>query len=245
MPPRPPQHPAARQPRQQPPTFHPDDPGGRAAGGQAAEGERIALQQHLVLQLDVENGGEVCGAGGQGKVCGVPAGSPPHPAPRPCLPDSLGACCRPAAEPSSRSRLEGMLGCEDIFSFLARDSPQRSQRDRFCPSPAGTRTGGGSGGGLGTAPAPPAVPSSPSSPLLEAEERVLPSERRDSEEGAGAGGGPPGPAPRRPPSAGCRPRKWSGAAGRAAAARAPPAPRPPAARPTGCGAARTRAPWWR
>lgn len=56
-----------------------------------------------------------------------------------CLPDSLGAYCRPAAEPSSRSTLEGMLGCEATFSFFIRESPQRSQRDRFCPSPAGTR----------------------------------------------------------------------------------------------------------
>lgn len=47
------------------------------------------------------------------------------------LPDSLGVCGRPAASSSSRRRLEGMLGCEDIFSFLPRDSPQRSQRDLF------------------------------------------------------------------------------------------------------------------
>ena len=68
-------------------------------------------------------------------------GQPVCPISWPCLPDSLGACCRPAAEPSSRSRLEGMLGCEAIFSFFVRESPQRSQRDRFCPSPAETWRG--------------------------------------------------------------------------------------------------------
>lgn len=43
----------------QPPTFHPEDPWGWAAGRKAAEGQRLALQQHLVLQLDVENRGEI------------------------------------------------------------------------------------------------------------------------------------------------------------------------------------------
>lgn len=53
--------------RRQPPTFHPEDPGGRAASGQAAEGQRLPLQQHLVLQLDVENGGKIWKAeGGEG-----------------------------------------------------------------------------------------------------------------------------------------------------------------------------------
>lgn len=47
------------------------------------------------------------------------------------IPDSLGVCGRPAASASSRRRLEGMLGCEAIFSFLLRESPQRSQRDLF------------------------------------------------------------------------------------------------------------------
>lgn len=63
-----------------------------------------------------------------------------HPAPGLHLPDSLGVCGRLAAGPSSRSRLEGMLGCEDTFSFLLRESPQRSQRDRFwlSPPPVGT-----------------------------------------------------------------------------------------------------------
>ena len=64
--------------RRQPPTFHPEDPGGRAAGRQAAEGQRLALQQHLVLQLDVENGGKIWKAEG-GSGCGSDAHLPSQP----------------------------------------------------------------------------------------------------------------------------------------------------------------------
>lgn len=46
------------------PTFHPDNSGGRAASRQAAKGQGIALQEHLVLQLDVKNGGEIWRAEG-------------------------------------------------------------------------------------------------------------------------------------------------------------------------------------
>ena len=41
------------------PTFHPDNSGGRAASRQAAKSQGIALQEHLVLQLDVKNGWEI------------------------------------------------------------------------------------------------------------------------------------------------------------------------------------------
>lgn len=46
------------------PTFHPDNSGGRAASRQAAKSQGIALQEHLVLQLDVKNGGEIWRAEG-------------------------------------------------------------------------------------------------------------------------------------------------------------------------------------
>lgn len=41
-------------------TFHPGDAGCRAGCRQAEQGSCLSLQQHLVLEFDVEDWGEVC-----------------------------------------------------------------------------------------------------------------------------------------------------------------------------------------
>lgn len=54
-------------------TFHPGDAGCRAGRRQAEQGGRLSLQQHLVLEFDVEDWGEVWRESTQPRVGGDPS----------------------------------------------------------------------------------------------------------------------------------------------------------------------------